>query len=122
MQMLALAKVMLTGADILLLDEPTKGIDPLSKAKLGSLLSDLKEKGKTVVIVSHDISFCAGYADMCGLLFDGQLISVSDTADFFSGNTFYTTAASRMVRDRFPRAVTTEQASEAIKGALGRLE
>ena len=118
MQMLALAKVMLTGADIMLLDEPTKGMDQGAKAVFGSQLGDLTAAGQTVVIVSHDIEFCAEYADICGMLFDGELISVSDAKSFFAGNSFYTTDASRMVREYFPEAVTAEQAARAIKGII----
>ena len=118
MQMLALAKVMLTGADIMLLDEPTKGMDPASKARFGSQLGDAAAAGTTVVIVSHDIGFCAEYADLCGMLFDGELISVSTPSELFAGNSFYTTAVSRMVRDCFPDAVTRKSAVKAITETL----
>lgn len=95
-QRLALGKLLLTEPDILLLDEPTKGLDGAFKEKLAEFLKDLCSKGKTVVLVSHDMEFCARYADQCGLLFDGQLISEGETRAFFRENVFYTTAAQRM--------------------------
>lgn len=95
-QRLALGKLLLTEPDILLLDEPTKGLDGAFKEKLAEFLKDLCSKGKTVVLVSHDMEFCARYADQCGLLFDGQLISEGETRAFFGENVFYTTAAQRM--------------------------
>lgn len=97
-QRLALGKLLLTEPDILLLDEPTKGLDGAFKEKLAEFLKDLCSKGKTVVLVSHDMEFCARYADQCGLLFDGQLISEGETRAFFRENVFYTTAAQRMSR------------------------
>ena len=107
-QRTALAKVLLTDPKILLLDEPTKGMDNFFKIKFAELLNELKEKGVTIIMVSHDIEFCAKYADNVSLFFDGSIIT-SDTPDrFFSHNSFYTTAANRMSRHIFSDAVTNE--------------
>lgn len=107
-QRAALAKVMLLEPKILLLDEPTKGIDEYFKEKLAEILKKLTSKGVSIVMVSHDIEFCARHADVCGLFFDGRLIATNTTKKFFSGNSFYTTAANRMVRHIYPEAVTVE--------------
>lgn len=105
-QRTALAKVLLAAPDILLLDEPTKGYDAACKASLGEILRALTRAGKTVVTVSHDVEFCASYADRCYLLFDGAIAAEGTPAAFFSGNSFYTTAANRIARQRLPEAVT----------------
>lgn len=107
-QRAALAKVLLPAPDILLLDEPTKGLDSHFKEKLADILSRLKQSGITIIIVSHDIEFCAKYADRCGMFFDGSIIGEDTPRKFFSGKSFYTTAANRMARGIIPDAVLAE--------------
>ena len=104
----ALAKVLLTDPKLLLLDEPTKGIDSFFKEKLASILCKLKEQGITIVMVSHDVEFCARYADMVSMFFDGQILTTDTPRRFFGNNSFYTTAANRMSRHVFSMAVTAE--------------
>lgn len=107
-QRAALGKVLLTQPDILLLDEPTKGLDAFFKETLAEILKRLIRTGVTAVMVSHDIEFCAEYADTCALLFNGAVAAAGTAREFFAGNRFYTTAANRMARDWFPDAVTNE--------------
>ena len=67
-------------------------------------------------MVSHDIEFCAKYADRCAMFFDGNITSVDNSRDFFAGKSFYTTAANRMARGIIPNAVLAEDIIESIKG------
>lgn len=106
-QLAALAKILLLDPDILLLDEPTKGIDSHGKERLADILKRLAEKGKTILLVSHDIEFCGKYGDRCSMFFDGAVVTTGTPDRFFSGNSFYTTAANRMSRHIFENAVTT---------------
>lgn len=112
---LALAVVLLTEPDILLLDEPTKGLDAGFKAELGALLMQLAESGVTIIMVSHDIEFCARYTSRCGMLFDGRIVSENSPRAFFAEKSFYTTAASRMARGMIPGAVVAEDITAACK-------
>lgn len=114
MQKLALAKLLLEDYDILLLDEPGKGMDYAFKLEMGKLLKRLTSMGKTILMVSHDVEFCARYADLCGLFFDGQVVSVLETRTFFRQNVFYTTAVTRMCKNIFPGAVIMEEVLEAF--------
>ena len=107
-QRAALGKVLLLEPEILLLDEPTKGLDSHFKAKLAGILGKLTDGGVTIVMVSHDIEFCGKYGDLCAMFFDGSVVSVNTPNKFFSGNSFYTTAANRMSRHIFDNAVTTK--------------
>ena len=107
-QRAALAKVLLTKPRLLLLDEPTKGIDCFFKETFAKILADLKARGITVVMVSHDVEFCARYADVVAMFFDGQILTADTPRRFFGANSFYTTAAHRMSRHVFDGAVTAE--------------
>ena len=107
-QRAALAKVLLTQPKLLLLDEPTKGIDSFFKETFAKILQELKGKGITIVMVSHDVEFCARYADQVSMFFDGQILTTDTPRRFFGNNSFYTTAANRMSRHVFCQAVTAE--------------
>lgn len=114
-QRAALAKVLLLEPEILLLDEPTKGLDGFYKQKLADIFRNLKKRGTTILMVSHDIEFCASYADRCAMFFDGGIVISSEAKEFFTGNSFYTTAANRMARHLFPEAVTVKDVVEACR-------
>ena len=114
-QRAAIAKLLLARSDVLLLDEPTKGMDAAFRASFGALLRALCEQGTAVVLVSHDIEFCAAYADRAALLFDGQILSEGRTRAFFAGNHFYTTAANRMARPWLPDAILCREVIEACR-------
>ena len=105
-QRAALAKVLLTNPKLLLLDEPTKGLDSFFKGKFAEILKKLKAEGITTVLVSHDVEFCAEYADLVGMFFDGQIVTTDTPHRFFGQNSFYTTAANRMSRCVFQNAIT----------------
>ena len=115
-QRAALAKILLLNPDILLLDEPTKGLDAEFKQVFGQILRTLQASGVAILMVSHDIEFCAKYADRCALFFDGNIVTEAEPKTFFSGNSFYTTAANRMARDVLPKAVTPEDVIAACGG------
>lgn len=118
-QRAALAKILLTEPKILLLDEPTKGIDAFAKQTLMAILRRLSESGVTVLIVTHDTEFAAEISDRCAMLFDGKVISPSCPQRFFGKNNFYTTSASRISRGIFENTVTAEQVIALGKEEIG---
>lgn len=115
-QRLALAKVLLLRPKILLMDEPTKGMDAEYKEELGEILKKLQQHGITIFMISHDVEFVAEYADRVGLFFEGNIVTNKETREFFAGNSFYTTAANRMARQVFPEAVTGRDVVKCLKG------
>lgn len=107
-QRAALAKCLLTGAGVLLLDEPTKGMDAFSKHRLAGLLATAKRMGQAVCLVTHDLEFAAAVADRCSMMFDGTVMATDQGRAFFLGNQFYTTAVHRMTQGILPGCVVQE--------------
>ena len=117
-QRAALAKVLLLDPDILLMDEPTKGLDAEFKQVFAEIMQVLLRKGVTILMVSHDVAFCARYAHRCALFFDGAVVAEGSPRTFFSGNNFYTTSANRMARAIVPEAITPEDLIAVCGGEL----
>ncbi|MCI2106362.1 MAG: ATP-binding cassette domain-containing protein [Intestinimonas sp.] len=117
-QRAALAKVLLLDPRILLLDEPTKGLDAAFKRTLAVILKTLLRRGVSIVMVSHDIEFCAEHASRCALFFDGNIVTDAPPRAFFAGNSFYTTSENRMARHLLPEAVTAADVIRACGGTV----
>ena len=117
-QRLALGKILLLKPKILLLDEPTKGLDPFFKLTLAGIFKKLKETGVTIFMVSHDIEFCEEHEDRCAMFFDGDIASIGTPREFFAGNSFYTTAANRVARQWAPEAITWEEVAHWAEQAI----
>ena len=115
-QRVALAKMLLRKPDLLVLDEPTKGLDACFKRKLATLLKSLQKNGMTVLMVTHDIEFCAEYADICAMFFDGKIVSEAPPRKFFAENNFYTTSAKRMADGIIENAVLDKDIIRALGG------
>ena len=117
-QRAALAKILLLEPDILFLDEPTKGLDAEFKLVFAEILEGLLKRGMTILMVSHDVDFCANYAHSCALFFDGGIVAAGTPRKFFAGNSFYTTAANRIAREWIPEVITTDDVIIACGGIL----
>lgn len=111
-QMVALAKVLLTKPKLLLLDEPTKGVDQIKKKQLGKLLHELQSEGMTIILVSHDVDFCATYADTVGMMFDGIITSIGNRKTFFMEQYFYTTTCLKICREVYKGMIIEEEVLE----------
>ena len=88
-QLLALAKLLLIGPELLLLDEPTKGLDLVSRRIIARALRDHAKAGGTVIMATHDLDFAEQVADDIAMMFDGEIACMEPPADFFADNVFY---------------------------------
>lgn len=88
-QLLAIGKLLLAKPDVLLLDEPTKGLDTRARSKFAHLLLDLRAQGKTVLMASHDLDFVQQVADTVSMMFDGEIASTEPVTTFFANNVYY---------------------------------
>ena len=105
MQKCALIKVLFKRPKILLLDEPTKSLDAVFENELSIILKQIKDKGTSIIVVTHNVEFAAEISDRCGLLFNGVLSAICEKHKFFSQNQYYTTASSRITTGVFENTV-----------------
>jgi zinc transport system ATP-binding protein len=106
-QRVLLARALCATRKVILLDEPVAGLDPLVTINMYKLIERInRDMGITVIMVSHDVEFCADHADFVAMFFDGQILTTDTPRRFFGQNSFYTTAANRMSRCVFRNAVT----------------
>ena len=117
-QRAALCKVLLREPEVLLLDEPTKGLDAEFKRVFARIIRRLCARGVCVIMVSHDAEFCASYASRCAMFFDGAIVAEGTPREFFSSGSFYTTSASRMARGLLPGAIPPEDVIAACGGEV----
>lgn len=115
LQKAAFTKILLSKPKILFLDEPTKGMDFSLREELKEILMDLKAKGATIIIATHDLEFIASVADRVGIMFNGKVLSLTDSHSFFSNSNFYTTVASLASRDLYDKVITVPELVEIAK-------
>lgn len=107
-QKLAFLKILLLNPKIILLDEPTKGLDAFSKSNLAFILDTLKQSGISIIIVTHDLEFAAKFSDRCALMFNGEIVSLDIPTRFFTNNHFYTTGASKVTKNILQDTITVD--------------
>ena len=121
-QKLALALVLLCNPDILLLDEPVKGMDNDIKNETGNKLRELADSGITILIITHDLDFAARYSNKCAMMFNGEITSVGTPFEFFENNNFYTTDAIRMSKGIIKNILLPEDIVEYFNDSGKKLD
>ena len=119
-QRVALASVLVAKPRLLLLDEPTRGLDYQLKAKLGEILLQLQQEGMAIIIITHDVEFAAEYAEEIVLMTEGTIVARGNKYEMLSGSTFYSPQISKLFHNIADGVVTLEQ-GKAILSKMSRL-
>lgn len=113
-QRVALASVLVTGPRLIILDEPTRGVDFRLKAELGGFLQKETEKGSTVLVITHDVEFAAEFAARAVMMFSGRIVSDGEKHDVLAKSVFFAPQLSKMTRGICDGVLTVAEAKEKI--------
>ena len=108
-QLLAFAKLYCLDCPIVLLDEPTKGLDTYYKGLIQEIMQQLRNEGTSIITVTHDLDFAAEVASHCTMLFQGKLTSILPMRQFFTSNEYYTTSTRRITAS-ISNTITADEA------------
>jgi energy-coupling factor transport system ATP-binding protein len=122
-QRAALAAILVAGPQIILLDEPTRGLDYAQKRSLADLLLGLKREGRTVIMATHDVELAAACADRVVLLGEGQVVVDGPARQVMSDSQVFSSQINKLFRD--PRYLVVEDvlcelARDKGQGANGK--
>lgn len=99
-QRTAIACTLVANPDILVLDEPTRGMDSIAKDNLGNIIRELASRGKSIVIITHDADFAGDYGDTVNLMFDGEIVARGDAESILCDSAYYSPQVSRVFKNR----------------------
>jgi energy-coupling factor transport system ATP-binding protein len=107
-QRVALAAILVAEPQVLLLDEPTRGLDYAQKEALTAILLDLRRQGRAVLLATHDVELVARSADRVVLLGEGQVVVDGPTRQVMTGSLVFASQINKLYRD--PRYLIVEDA------------
>ncbi|MFD3157689.1 ABC transporter ATP-binding protein [Haloimpatiens sp. FM7330] len=113
-QRVGIAATIVTNPDILILDEPTRGMDSSSKEKLGTIIRNLSKEGKSIVIITHDSDFTADYTDKLFLMFNGEIVASGNTEDIIYDSIYYSSQVAKVFKNKC-KIVKTQDAINLLK-------
>lgn len=116
-ELVALASVLVYQPKVLVLDEPTRGVDQGTKDRLAGYLKRYNEEGNTVILVTHDLEFAAECCHRVLLMGSGRLLADGDKHSVLADSLFFTTQYNKCFRDVADRVVTREEAVSVL-GAI----
>ncbi|MCT4621782.1 MAG: ATP-binding cassette domain-containing protein [Marinisporobacter sp.] len=113
-QRVALASILVMEPEILILDEPTRGLDRNLKERLGRIIKELQRNGKTVILVTHDVEFVGKYCDRVCLMFDGSVAQVGSKYKVMTDGIYYATQMNKLFSGYVDKILTLEDAMSVV--------
>jgi energy-coupling factor transport system ATP-binding protein len=111
-QRVAIASIMVLKPEILMLDEPTRGLDIEIKENLGNMLKKINNNGTTILLITHDIDFAGEFCSEFMLMFNGEKVAKGNREQVLGNGIFYTTTINKLVRGSAKNIFTLKQAQE----------
>jgi energy-coupling factor transport system ATP-binding protein len=111
-QRVAIASILVLQPDMILLDEPTRGLESGLKNKLGKLLQNLNRKGTSIILVTHDTDFASNFCRRYMIMFNGRIVADGNKRQVLGDGIFYTTSMNKLLRDKDDSIFTLEEAIE----------
>jgi energy-coupling factor transporter ATP-binding protein EcfA2 len=115
-QRVALGSVLVANPCLLLVDEPTRGLDPVHKKRLGQLFRSIIRENRSILLVTQDIDFAADVADNVILMFQGELIANGNPRDILTEGLYYMTIMARLFRNKRDHILTYQDACLSVNG------
>ncbi|MCX7884203.1 MAG: energy-coupling factor transporter ATPase [Caloramator sp.] len=99
-QRVALACTLVADPQILILDEPTRGMDAVAKENLGEIIKKLASQGKSIVLITHDVDFAADYVDTVLIMFGGEVVARGYKDDILCDAIYYSPQISKVFKNK----------------------
>ncbi|EFG87128.1 ABC transporter, ATP-binding protein [Clostridium carboxidivorans P7] len=109
-QRVAIASILVLRPEIILLDEPTRGLESDLKDRLGNILKKLNDQGTAIILVTHDTDFASKFCTGYVIMFNGRIIAKGRREDILGQGIFYTTSINKLVRDKDRSIFTLDEA------------
>lgn len=114
-QRTAIASILVLEPKVILLDEPTRGLDWMLKKKLGEILKKLQKRGITVILVTHDIEFAAEFGDNFILMSNGEVVASGSREKVLGNGIYYTTIVNKLFREKAQNVFLLEEIKEKVE-------
>jgi energy-coupling factor transporter ATP-binding protein EcfA2 len=111
-QRAALAAILVADPQVILLDEPTRGLDYIQKRSLAALLSELKGEGRAIVMATHDVELAAACADRVILMAEGQVVVDGPAREVMTDSQVFSSQINKLFRD--PKFLVVDDVLHAL--------